>query len=148
VAERVRRLQDEVQRLQRPRGARGAGAEEAVRPATVDVDGVPVATARVDGATHDALREAGDRLRARLGQGVVVLGGAVGDRVNLVAMVTADLHARGLRADALLRAVAGRVGGTGGGRAELAQGGGRDPAALDAALAAVPDEVRRLLGRG
>jgi len=77
---------------------------------------------------------------------VVVVGSAVGDRVHLVAMVTPDLHARGLRADALLRAVAERVGGTGGGRADLAQGGGRDPAALDAALAAVPAEVRRLLG--
>ncbi|MDR7537053.1 MAG: alanine--tRNA ligase [Armatimonadota bacterium] len=148
VADRVRRLQQEVRTLQRQRGVPGGAAVEAAAPITVDVDGVRVATARIDGATHEALREAGDRLRTELGQGVLVLGGAVGDRVNLIAMVTADLHARGLRADTLLRAVAGRVGGTGGGRAELAQGGGRDPTALDAALAAVPAEVRRLLGGG
>ncbi|MCL6552970.1 MAG: hypothetical protein K6W08_07600 [Firmicutes bacterium] len=146
VPERVRRLQHEVRTLARQREAQGLPAGVDLAAATTDVDGVRVATARVDGATHDALRAAGDRLRAQVGRGVVVVGSAVGDRVHLVAMVTPDLHARGLRADALLRAVAERVGGTGGGRADLAQGGGRDPAALDAALAAVPAEVRRLLG--
>jgi alanyl-tRNA synthetase len=146
VPERVRRLQHEVRTLARQREAQGLPAVVDLAAATTDVDGVRVATARVDGATHDALRAAGDRLRAQVGRGVVVVGSAVGDRVHLVAMVTPDLHARGLRADALLRAVAERVGGTGGGRADLAQGGGRDPAALDAALAAVPAEVRRLLG--
>jgi alanyl-tRNA synthetase len=104
--------------------------------------------ARIDGATHDALREAGDRLRDRAGGGVLVLAGAAGARINLVTMVSPDALARGVRADAVLRALAAPLGGTGGGRPELAQGGGRDLDRLDAVLAGAPDRVRDLLEAG
>jgi alanyl-tRNA synthetase len=148
VGPRVRRLADRVRELERlsPR-ASGAAADlaDSVR-AAVEVNGVRVATARLDGATHEALRAAGDVLRQRLGGGVVVLGGVAGDRVNLVAMVSTDLHERGVRADALLRAVAARLGGTGGGKADLAQGSGREITRLDDALDAVPGDVRQLVG--
>lgn len=151
LLDRVRRLGDQARTVDRERAAPGrrrsedAGEFDDGIRATVDVNGVRVATARIDGASHEALRQAGDLLRHRLGQGVFVLGGVAGDRVNLVAMVTADLHGRGVRADALVRAVASRLGGTGGGRADLAQGGGKDPGGLDAALDAVPDDVRHLV---
>ncbi len=144
VEDRVRRLLERVRELEREspgRGPRAAADLAGGIRASVDVNGVRVATARIDGATHEALRAAGDVLRERLGGGVVVVGGVSGDRVNLVAMVSTELHTRGLRADALLRAVAARVGGTGGGKADLAQGSGRETARLDEALDGVPDEV-------
>jgi alanyl-tRNA synthetase len=145
--DRLRRLLDRLRDLERAGPARPGPDAAGVR-ATVDVDGVRVATARIDGATHETLRAAGDALRERQGGGVVVLGGVTGDRVNIVTMVSADLHARGVRADALLRAVAARLGGTGGGKADLAQGSGRDASQLDDALDAVPADVRRMVQTG
>ncbi len=144
LVDRVRRLADDARVAERQAPHRDHGSEGALR-ASVDVSGVRVATARVDGASHEALRLAGDDLRSRLGQWVFVLGGVIGDRVNLVAIVTPDLHGQGLRADALVRAVAARLGGTGGGRADLAQGGGKQTDRLEEALDAVPDDVRRLV---
>ncbi|HET8679671.1 MAG TPA: alanine--tRNA ligase [bacterium] len=144
VLDRVRRLAEQARGDRTPSDR--AVTKDAVLRTTVDIDGVRVATARIDGASHEALREAGDGLRARVGEGVIVLGGASGDRVNVVAMVTAALHGRGLRADTVVRAVTARLGGTGGGRADLAQGGGREAARLDEVLDAVPEIVRGLVG--
>jgi alanyl-tRNA synthetase len=146
ISERVRRLTEQVRTLERggrQRAVSGDGAGD-VR-ASESVADVRVEARRIDGVSHDELRAAGDALRRQFGSGVFVLGGLSGERINLVSMVTPDLHGRGLRADAVLRAIAARVGGTGGGKADLAQGGGRDAASLDAALGAAPDEVRRLL---
>ncbi len=150
LGNRVRRLVDQVRALERERKERGTLREDpsAVVRTSVTVKDVPVTTQRIDEAPHEALRLAGDRLRDEQGRGVFVLGGVAGGRVNLVAMVTPDLHARGVRADTLVRAVAARLGGTGGGRADLAQGGGRDVQRLDEALTSVADEVRRLVGAG
>jgi alanyl-tRNA synthetase len=75
----------------------------------------------------------------------VVLAAVSGDKVSLVAGVTADQTGR-LRAGDLVNQVAQQVGGKGGGRADMAQAGGKDPSRLDAALAAVPDWVRTQLG--
>ncbi len=150
LGSRVRRLLDQVRALERERKERGHLREDPIAAlrTSVTVEDVPVTTERIDGATHEALRVAGDRLRGEQGRGVFVLGGVAGDRVNVIVMVTPDLHARGLRADALVRTVAGQLGGTGGGRADLAQGGGRDAERLDGALGSVADEVRRLVGAG
>jgi alanyl-tRNA synthetase len=145
LLERVRRLSEQARESQRPApGAVPPGEPEmAVRSSTA-ADGVAVVTARMDGATHEALRAAGDRLRARMGAGVYVLAGTSGERVNLVTMVTREALERGIRADDLLRALAERLGGTGGGRAELAQGAGRDAGRIDEVLESAPEHVRRL----
>ena len=74
-----------------------------------------------------------DRLRDRLGSGVVCVGGVVDGKVNLVAAVTRDLTKR-VQAGKLVQEVARAVGGGGGGRPDLAQAGGKDPSKLDAAL--------------
>ncbi len=150
LGNRVRRLVDQVRVLERERRERGHLRDDpsAVARTSVTVEDVPVTTARIDEATPEALRLAGDRLRDEQGRGVFVLGGMTEGRVNVIVMVTPDLHARGLRADTLVRAVAARLGGTGGGRADLAQGGGRDVQRLDEALGAVADDVRRLVGAG
>ena len=97
--------------------------------------------ARVDVDDAKALREIGDQLRDKLGSGVVVLAGVGGGKVELVAMVTKDLVGK-FHAGKLLGEVAEAVGGKGGGRPDMAQGGGSEPQHLDAALARVFDLVR------
>ena len=96
----------------------------------------------------DALRTLGDRLRERLGSAVVVLGAVTGDRPSFLALVTDDVVARGMRADALVRTAAAVAGGGGGGRPQLAQAGGKDASKLDAALEAARAAAREQLARG
>ncbi|MGB2754645.1 MAG: DHHA1 domain-containing protein, partial [Phycisphaerae bacterium] len=109
------------------------------------VEGVPVLVAQVEGADANALREACDAVRRKQGSILVVLGSCEGGKVNLVAAATKDLVAKGLHAGNLVREVAKAVGGGGGGRPDLGQAGGKSPEALPAALAGVPDLVRKQL---
>ncbi|CAA9577176.1 MAG: Alanyl-tRNA synthetase [uncultured Thermomicrobiales bacterium] len=137
---RIRELEREIERL---RGDLAGGQAGALLERAQPVDGVPVLAARVEAADGGALGQLGDRLRDRLGAGVIFLGAVVGGRPALLAIVTPDLVTRGLSAGALLKATAERLGGRGGGRPDRAQGGGGDPARLDEALAAVPALVQR-----
>jgi len=116
-------------------------AEELVRAAR-QVNGVAVVTGRIDGLDADSLRAVADTLRDRLGSGVVCVGSVVDGKVNLVAAVTTDLVKR-VQAGRLMQEVARAVGGRGGGRPDLAQGGGPDPSRLDDALKLVHDLVAR-----
>jgi alanyl-tRNA synthetase len=100
-----------------------------------EVAGVPVLQARVDITDSEALRELADKVRDKMGSGVVVLGSQHDGRVNFVAMVSKDLVKRGVHAGNLLREVARIAAGGGGGRADMAQAGGKDPSKLDQALA-------------
>jgi len=106
------------------------------------VDGVQVVAAQMDLPDVARLREVGDFLRERLGSAVIVLAAVIEGQARLVAMVTPDLVARGYHAGSLVRRVAELVGGTGGGRPEMAQGGGRFPERLEEALAQVPSLLR------
>jgi alanyl-tRNA synthetase len=106
------------------------------------IEGIRVLAARVDAASFDALREQGDWLRDRLGSAIIVLGALVADKPAFVAVVTPDLIARGYRAGDVVKAVAAAAGGSGGGRPEMAQAGGKDPARLDDALAVVATLVK------
>ncbi|HHH36479.1 MAG TPA: alanine--tRNA ligase [Gammaproteobacteria bacterium] len=125
--------------------ASSVGSDLAAR--AVDVAGCKVLAARLEGADVKTLRNTLDQLKSRLGSAAVVLAAVDGDKISLVAGVTGDLTDR-LKAGDLLNFVARQVGGKGGGRPEMAQGGGNDPAALPAALAGVPGWVReRLEGR-
>ncbi|MDQ7857193.1 MAG: alanine--tRNA ligase [Armatimonadota bacterium] len=144
LLERARRLAEQVTR---PQGRVTDDRVDMRLALTTSVDDIQIKVAKVDGVDHETLRSVGDRLRGRNGSGVFVAAGVVNGRVNLVVMVTPDLHARGVRADALIHALTSRLGGSGGGRPELAQGGGKDPARLEEVLRAVPSEVRRLLGQ-
>jgi alanyl-tRNA synthetase len=100
-----------------------------------------VLATRVDVADPKALRDVGDQARDKLRSGVIVLAGVEGEKIALVAMVTTDLIAR-FNAGKILGEVAKAVGGQGGGRPDMAQGGGSEPQHLDAALARVYDMVR------
>ncbi|MBN1238098.1 MAG: alanine--tRNA ligase [Gammaproteobacteria bacterium] len=137
LIERSRGLEREVQAL-KARLATG-GSRDLLDEAT-EVAGIKVLAARVDGADAKALRDTVDRLKDKLGSGVVVLGAAEGGKVQLVAGVTKDLTGR-IKAGQLIQAVAQLVGGRGGGRPDFAQAGGTRPEALDEALARVADEV-------
>ena len=141
LVERNRALERELQTL-KGRLATGGGRDllEAVR----EVGGIKVLAARLDGADSKALREAADKLKDRLGSGVVVLGAVEEDKVRLVASVTKDLTGS-VKAGELIGPVAERVGGRGGGRADFAQAGGTEPDELDAALGLVCDQVAAIL---
>ncbi|HVC31454.1 MAG TPA: alanine--tRNA ligase [Steroidobacteraceae bacterium] len=143
VLERLRQMEKEVRTL-KDRLACGQGADLA--SGAVDVQGVKIVATKVEGADAGALRSAVDRLKERLKSAVVVLATVEApDKVVLVAGVTADQTAR-IKAGELAGAIAAKVGGRGGGRPDFAQAGGNNPAALDAALASVPELVRARLG--
>jgi alanyl-tRNA synthetase len=116
-------------------------AQELVAEAR-QVAGVPVIAAQIDGLDAEGLRSVVDTLRDRLGSGVICLGSVVDGKVSLVASVSKDLTKR-FQAGKLVQEVAQTVGGKGGGRPDLAQGGGPEASKLPAALAAVPGWVER-----
>lgn len=107
----------------------------------VDVAGVKVLATRLDGVDAKGLRDTLDRLKDQLGSAVVVLASESDGKVSLIAGVTKDLTGR-MQAGDLIRLVAAKVGGRGGGRADMAQAGGTDPAGLPAALGLVTGWVR------
>lgn len=139
---RLRELEREAGRL-KERLARSE-VEELVQGAR-QVEGISVVVGHAPLANMDALRHMADMVKDRIGSGVILLGAPADDRVNLVAMVTKDLHGRGLHAGNLIREVAKVVDGGGGGRADMAQAGGKNPRKLDEALAMVPEVVRTQL---
>jgi alanyl-tRNA synthetase len=108
-----------------------------------EVAGVPLLTAKVEAPHMDSLRRMVDDVKGRMKEGVIVLGSATGGKVQLVAFVSPGLVEAGLHAGRLVKEVATRCGGGGGGRPDLAQAGGKQPEKLDEALRAVPDWIRR-----
>jgi alanyl-tRNA synthetase len=109
------------------------------------VGDVAIVAVEVPNADIQTLRDMSDHLRQKLGSAVVVLATVLDGKPQLIAAMTDDLVARGLHAGDLVRAVAREVGGGGGGKAGLAQAGGRDAAKLPYALASVSDLVRAQL---
>ena len=110
----------------------------------VNIDGINVLAAKLETGDAKVLREMVDKLKDKLGSAAVILGGVDGDKVKLVAGVSKDCINR-VKAGELVNSVALKVGGKGGGRPDMAQAGGNDPAALVAALAEVPEWVRSQL---
>jgi alanyl-tRNA synthetase len=138
IVDNVKSLEKEIARL-RSRLASGQGGDLAAQ--AVDANGVKVLAAAIDGADARALREAVDKLKDRLKSAAIVLGSADGGKVTLIAGVTQDLTAR-IKAGDLVGHVASQVGGKGGGRPDMAQGGGTEPGRLAGALESVADWVR------
>jgi alanyl-tRNA synthetase len=112
----------------------------------VVVDGIQVLAQRVDSLDRGQLRTLVDNLRNKLGSGVVILGSAQEDgKVALITGVTRDLTGR-ISAGKIIGPLARKVGGSGGGRPDMAEAGGKDVSALNATLASAPEVVRELLG--
>ncbi len=118
----------------------------AVEATAKTVAGIQVHVQRTDGLDVNGMRVLADQLRDKLKSGVVALGAANDGKVSLLVVVTKDLIAR-LKAGDLIKEMAAEVGGTGGGRPEMAQAGGKDPARLDVALEKVFGLVERMLER-
>ena len=146
VETRVASLLDELSRLRREVAAkeRASSREQAqeLLESAEEVAGVKIASGRMDASSMQALREAGDWLRDKLGSGAVALGAVVNDRPTLLIMVTNDLVERGLHAGNAVKEAAKVMGGGGGGRPEMAQAGGRQPEKLEEALRAAVDILR------
>jgi alanyl-tRNA synthetase len=141
LQESLRERDKEIEKLRR-KLASGGGRD--LLAEAREISGVRVLATRADVADPKALRDVADQLRDKVKSGVVVLAGVEGEKIALVAMVTADLTAK-LNAGKIVGAVSKDVGGKGGGRADMAQGGGTLPDKLDAALARVADLVRESL---
>jgi alanyl-tRNA synthetase len=109
-----------------------------------DVRGIKVLAHRVDNLERAQMRTLVDQLRDKIGSGVVVLGSATDGNVALIVGVTKDLTSK-IQAGKVIGPVAQKVGGKGGGRPDLAEAGGKDPSALDAALGAAYGVVEGLL---
>ncbi len=133
LMETTRHAEKELARL-KAKAAASAGNDLAGD--AVDVKGTKVLAATLDGADVKALRETMDKLKDRLKSAVIVLGSAADGKVTLIAGVTSDLTAK-VKAGELVNHVARQVGGKGGGRPDMAQAGGTDPAGLPAALMSV-----------
>jgi alanyl-tRNA synthetase len=141
--------EDEIKRLRREleemRMKSAAGALDEALAQAVDVKGVRVVTLRADNLERGQLRTLVDNLKSKVGEGVVVLGSAQPEgKVALIAGVTPDLTKR-IQAGKLVGAVAKLVGGSGGGKPDIAEAGGKDQAQIDAALKAASTIVADLL---
>jgi alanyl-tRNA synthetase len=107
-----------------------------------EINGVKVLVKRADNMDPRDLRDFGDKLRDKLGSGILALGSATDDKVSLIVMVSKDLMGR-FPAGKIIKDMAAILGGTGGGKPDLAQSGGKDPAKLDAALDALYTIVKK-----
>jgi alanyl-tRNA synthetase len=149
----VQRLQAEAKRLAREvdalkmkaalgggRTGGGSDAQDAVR----EVKGVKVIARRVSGLEKAALRGLSDSLRDRLGTGIVVIASENDGKVSLVVSVTKDLTPR-IQAGRIVKEIAPIVGGSGGGRPDFAEAGGKDPSKIDELLERAPDLIGSLL---
>ena len=114
-----------------------------ILPKAQDVDGVKVVAARTSASSTEAMREMGDWLKTRLTSSVIVLANVQNDRPALVAMVTSDLVEKGFHAGNIARETALVMEGSGGGRPDMAQAGGKRADKLDEALGRVPELVRK-----
>jgi alanyl-tRNA synthetase len=142
VAKRIEAIQKRVRELERKveeaalraTGAKSRDAMEQIR----EVKGVKVLTTRVDPADPKVFRGLADQLRDRLKSGVVGIGGEKDGKALILVAATKDLVERGVKAGDLVREMAREVGGSGGGKADMAQAGGSDPAKIAAALEKLP----------
>ncbi|RDE22373.1 alanine--tRNA ligase [Motiliproteus coralliicola] len=133
LVERNRQLEKELEQL-KAKLASSAGNDLVSQ--AVEIAGVKVLAAQLEGVDPKSLRDTLDQLKNKLGSAVLLLAAAEGDKISLVAGVTKDLTGR-FKAGDLIKHVAPQLGGKGGGRPDMAQGGGSDVAALPAALESV-----------
>ncbi len=142
LLEKNKQLEKELERL-KAKLASSAGSE--LSSQAVEIEGIKVLAAKIDDSDPKALRDMLDQLRNKLGSSAVVLATVKDDKVSLIAGVSKDLVSK-IKAGDLVNVVATQVGGKGGGRPDMAQAGGNNPAALPEALNSVAQWVREQLG--
>lgn len=140
LVEKIGHMMAEIKALQSENESlKSRAAKEAlgdVMDQVTEVKGLKLLAASVDGVDMNGLRELGDQLKEKIGDGVVVLASAADGKVNLIAMATDEAQARGAHAGNLIKSIAGKVGGGGGGRPNMAQAGGKNPAGIPDAIEA------------
>ena len=137
----IKKLQKELEQMRMKSAASSvASIDDKIR----EVKGIKVLAHRADNLERGQMRTLVDNLRNKLGSGVVVLGSAVDGKVTLIVGVTADLTGK-VQAGKVIKPIAEKVGGSGGGRPDMAEAGGKDPGQLDAALACAYDAVEAVL---
>ena len=140
ITEKITHLQKEVKELQSENESlKSKMAQDSlgnVMDQVVEVKGIRLLAAKVEGVDMNGLRDLGDQLKEKLGEGVVVLAAVNDGKVNVLAMATDAAQKAGAHAGNLVKAVAAIVGGGGGGRPNMAQAGGRNPEKADEAIAA------------
>lgn len=145
VADRIAHLQAEIKALQseneslKSRIAQSSMGD--VMDSVVEVKGVKLLATSVTDVDMNGLRDLGDQLKEKLGDGVILLASANGGKVSLVAMATEGAMKMGAHAGNLIKAVASKVGGGGGGRPNMAQAGGKNPAGIPDAIAAAKEAL-------
>ena len=107
-----------------------------------EIEGLKVLATKVDGVDMNGLRNLGDQMKNQLGECVVVMASVQDGKVNLMATATDGAQKRGAHAGNLIKAIAGLVGGGGGGRPGMAQAGGKNPAGIDEALEKALETVK------
>ena len=145
IPEKIAHLQKEVKELQSENESlKSKMAQDSlgnVMDQVVEVKGVKVLAAAVDGVDMNGLRDLGDQLKEKLGEGVVVLASAKDGKVSLLAMATQGAMDKGAHAGNLIKAAAAIVGGGGGGRPNMAQAGGKNPDKIPEAIAKIAELV-------
>ncbi|SCI14840.1 Alanine--tRNA ligase [uncultured Roseburia sp.] len=143
VLEKIQHLQTELKALQSENESlKSKAAQDAlgdVMDQVVEVNGVKLLAAVVDDVDMNGLRDLSDQLKAKLGDGMVLLASAKDGKVSLVAMATEGAMKQGAHAGNLIKTVAAKVGGGGGGRPNMAQAGGKNPAGIPDAIAAAKE---------
>ena len=138
VSEKIEHLYAEIKALQSENEAlKSKAAKDAlgdVMNQVQEINGVKLLAARVDDVDMNGLRDLGDQLKEKLGDGVVVLASVKDGKVSLMATATDEAQKKGAHAGNLIKAIAAIVGGGGGGRPGMAQAGGKNPAAVDDAI--------------
>ena len=110
-----------------------------------EVKGVKLLPAKVEGVDMNGLRDLGDQLKEKLGEGVIVLASVLDGKVNLLAMATEEAQKKGAHAGNLIKGIAALVGGGGGGRPNMAQAGGKDPSGIEKALEKAAEVLKEQL---
>ena len=145
LSDKIRHLQAENKNLHSElESVKSKMAKEAmgdVSDQVTEVKGVKLIAAKVDDVDMNGLRDLGDQLKEKLGEGVIVLASVAGGKVSLVAMATDEAVKKGAHAGNLIKGIAGLVGGGGGGRPNMAQAGGKNPEGVADALAKVAEVV-------
>ena len=149
LSDKIRHLQAENKDLHSElESVKSKMAKEAmgdVSDQVTEVKGVKLIAAKVEDVDMNGLRDLGDQLKEKLGEGVIVLASAAGGKVSLVAMATDEAVKKGAHAGNLIKGIAGLVGGGGGGRPNMAQAGGKNPDGIDAAIAKVSEVLESQL---
>ena len=122
-----------------------SGALDDILASAKDINGVKAICYSLEGVDGNALRDLADKIRSKMGSGVVVLVSNLGDKVNLVTMATKDVLDKGIHSGKIIKEVATVVGGGGGGRPDMAQAGGKKPENINKAIEVAFQTIENLV---